>query len=475
MNNNKEKMQTKACVLRINTIETPTNSWKEFDKIFDVIQKETIIASNRVITLCNSYSAIGTENNKQWLLEKYGTEKIATALYPQARSVCEYQYSGAAAMISNQIYQNYFKGNNSWELRAKRGEGNPPMSFSSSTPINLRNDKSTQIEVVDKGRRYYKFSMCFLNKNASEKGIQYIEREFIDGKWKSTKKTIDISKRKIEFLVTASPGSIAAYILEKLIDPKSGYKLCDSQLSRTKNKKRKSKIPGQGKYTYHFLMSYSCPYSVDDSLDKTRVIGVDVGVNIPMACSSNFNEKMFVKIGTRKVFDKAMSDKAYQSKKQQAIKYNERDGHGRKYKLDELNNKNTRTANRQKTYNRQWASELIKLCKKNRAGTIHIEDLSGLGEQSKDNLFLKSWPYYGMQQAIIQAAENSGIDVFYINRYQTSQECPKCHCIDKENRPKDKKGQAYFKCISCGYIDNADHVAAINIAHRDPKKCKKNK
>lgn len=473
MKENTENRVTKCCKIRINKIESPTDSWREFEKIFETIQKETVIASNKVIAVCNGYSALGEENKKEWLTLKYGTENIRNALYWEARKVCNFQYSKAANTISNNIYKNYFTGKNSWKTRAEKGEGNPPMSFSSSIPINISNDH-TKIEVIDQGRRYYKFSMSFLNTEAS-KGISYIEREYKDGKWSNKKKIIEISNRKIVFYLTAKPGSQAADILAKLANPNTSFKLGDSTISRQREKKRRSTKPGEGKYSYWFNMSYSCLPSEIDPFDKSRVIGVDVGVNIPMACSANFDENIFWKIGNRNIFDQARRDEKWQSKKKQAIKYNGRDGHGRKYKLDQSNNKNIRIDNRQKTFNQQCASELIKLCKKEKAGTIHIEDLSGLSEASKDNLFLKSWPYYGMQQAIVQAAEKEGIDVLYINRYQTSQECPKCHHIDKENRPKAKMGQQYFKCVNCGYEDNADHVAAINIAHRNPDKCKKNK
>jgi putative transposase len=41
----------------------------------------------------------------------------------------------------------------------------------------------------------------------------------------------------------------------------------------------------------------------------------------------------------------------------------------------------------------------------------------------------------------------------------TSQKCSHCGCISKDNR----KRQASFKCIACGFEFNADHNAALNI------------
>ena len=44
----------------------------------------------------------------------------------------------------------------------------------------------------------------------------------------------------------------------------------------------------------------------------------------------------------------------------------------------------------------------------------------------------------------------------------TSQTCPKCGCIDSENR----KSQEEFECIKCGYKQNADFNASENIKER---------
>jgi putative transposase len=46
--------------------------------------------------------------------------------------------------------------------------------------------------------------------------------------------------------------------------------------------------------------------------------------------------------------------------------------------------------------------------------------------------------------------------------HHTSQTCPRCGHVDKENR----KTQAKFACVSCGCSANADHVGAMNILAR---------
>lgn len=63
---------------------------------------------------------------------------------------------------------------------------------------------------------------------------------------------------------------------------------------------------------------------------------------------------------------------------------------------------------------------------------------------------------------ILQQAEKLGIRVHLTPSHYTSQQCHVCGCIDRDNR----KTQESFVCTCCGYTDNADHNASINIKNR---------
>jgi len=56
----------------------------------------------------------------------------------------------------------------------------------------------------------------------------------------------------------------------------------------------------------------------------------------------------------------------------------------------------------------------------------------------------------------------SGGMVIAVPPQYTSQQCPACQHTEKSNR----KTQAQFKCVSCGYENHADMVGAINILER---------
>lgn len=71
-----------------------------------------------------------------------------------------------------------------------------------------------------------------------------------------------------------------------------------------------------------------------------------------------------------------------------------------------------------------------------------------------------SWSYYDFEQKLTYKARAKGSEVISVNPKYTSQRCPKCERIDKDNRNHEKHE---FCCKSCGYKTNDDRAAAMNI------------
>lgn len=460
MKKDKENRVNRVQRIKINLVNTPTNDWGDFEKIFTILQKETILASNRIINVCNIYNGLGKDNQKQWLLDSYNNDKIRSVLYSIARNICIYQYSGSANMISDQIYKKYFQGENSYKKKIEKGEGNPPMSFTEKIPIYVRGDL-TKIECVNYDRGYYSLSSSFLGLGAKN-GLDYETKE--NGSNKIIKHHIDINDRKLKFNFTIKRSGRLEKIIENIMNPDSGYKIGDSQLMRKKKK-------NSNKYEYYFLLAYSFEKE-NIPLNPERILGVDVGEKIPLYATVNQDISIKGLFGDNSVHKLAMKDEKIRQQKQIEITYNLKDGHERKYKLDGFNGADNKTKHRQNTYNHVLAKKLIAFAIQQNCGTIHLEDLSKLKKKDLDNFFLRTWTYYNLQQKIIEKANEKGIVVCKVNRFGTSQTCPVCGYRDKKNRPKGKKGQAYFKCIKCGYSDNADYVAAINISRATPLKNK---
>ena len=103
------------------------------------------------------------------------------------------------------------------------------------------------------------------------------------------------------------------------------------------------------------------------------------------------------------------------------------------------------------------------------AGTLFVlEDLKGvsfsddlLGKRSaKHRQELRTWTFYQFEQDLKYKAQAAGSQVLKVKPDYTSQRCPKCGRIRKENRRNDIHE---YVCDCCGYRSNHDRVGAMNI------------
>lgn len=78
------------------------------------------------------------------------------------------------------------------------------------------------------------------------------------------------------------------------------------------------------------------------------------------------------------------------------------------------------------------------------------------------NRIVKFLGIASLKNEVEHIARKYGIAVSTVHPEYTSKRCPICGCIEDENRPN----QETFECIQCGYKDNADHNAAMNIMER---------
>jgi putative transposase len=97
---------------------------------------------------------------------------------------------------------------------------------------------------------------------------------------------------------------------------------------------------------------------------------------------------------------------------------------------------------------------------------IALEDLTHIRTRMKarrsQRATLHSWAFAQLRGFITYKAQLKGVPVHFVDPRNTSRICPACgHCA-KENR----KTQASFVCISCGFAGPADMIAAGTIASR---------
>jgi putative transposase len=86
----------------------------------------------------------------------------------------------------------------------------------------------------------------------------------------------------------------------------------------------------------------------------------------------------------------------------------------------------------------------------------HVRQKAGLNRSIRD----QAWGEFRRQLEYKQ--EWRGGRVFVVPPHHTSRECPCCHHVSSCNR----KTQALFLCVNCGYTGNADDVSSINILSR---------
>ena len=72
----------------------------------------------------------------------------------------------------------------------------------------------------------------------------------------------------------------------------------------------------------------------------------------------------------------------------------------------------------------------------------------------------KSWTFYQLEQFLTYKAHLNNSEVVEVSAKYTSQRCPKCRVIKKDNR---NHGKHEYHCINCDYRSNDDRIGAMNI------------
>jgi putative transposase len=123
-------------------------------------------------------------------------------------------------------------------------------------------------------------------------------------------------------------------------------------------------------------------------------------------------------------------------------------------------------ANFVRSENHRISKQIVKTAKVERKA-LALENLKGIKERS--NSFSRemrwqmgNWAFNQLQGFISYKAQRDGVPVTYVEAAYTSRTCSACGYCDKANR----KSQAHFSCIQCGFELNADFNAAINIGTR---------
>ncbi len=246
-------------------------------------------------------------------------------------------------------------------------------------------------------------------------------------------------------------------ILDRLLSGE--YKLCETLLAYDDRKNHDTKM-ARG---WYFCIGYSFEKDTcNPTLDKNKILGVDIGIAnvLFLGWSEDDRFKRYIPGSEIRKFQATEEKRRRDMLRCGVARGNGSIGHGRKCATRRAEQHEHHIHNFKETKNWNYAHFVIDTAVENGFGTIQMEDLSGI---NKSETFDRTWTFYSLQQKIEQLASENGITVKLIDPKYTSQMCSKCGFISAENR----KSQAEFRCVCCGYKRNADHNAAMNISKAD--------
>lgn len=112
--------------------------------------------------------------------------------------------------------------------------------------------------------------------------------------------------------------------------------------------------------------------------------------------------------------------------------------------------------------NHQISKEIVRVAEHTGRGIAH-ENLRGVRDRARSSKPLRtqlnSWAFAQLFSFVAYKAKLVGVIVKVVEPAYSSQLCPSCGTIGRENR----RTQALFKCVSCDHSGPADLIAAGNI------------
>jgi IS605 OrfB family transposase len=232
-------------------------------------------------------------------------------------------------------------------------------------------------------------------------------------------------------------------------------------------KMRNSSMQYDGKDIFLYLV-VDIPLSNNVELDSNKVMGIDLGINRPVAIYIKGEKRQPKQLN---ITDKIQHDRMRLLKQrkgiQESLKYAS-GGHGRNKKLKKLEDFRNKEKNWAQTINHNISSAVIKTALDYKVGVIQMEDLSGITTNVND-YFLKSWAYFQLQNYIKYKAEKAGIKITWVNPKDTSRECPTCNQVNENNRSKENVTIFSCKnefCEDYMVVKDADLIAAQNISKK---------
>lgn len=195
-------------------------------------------------------------------------------------------------------------------------------------------------------------------------------------------------------------------------------------------------------------------------LDENIICGIDLGVSVPFYAAISNSLERLTSCDKTEIFKFRHKIRVKRREIQRQYPFSKRKGRGRKKALLPLTKLQEKVNDFRDNKYHTYSKHIVDFCVKNQAGTIQLEDLSSINQSKQEDGFMKDWNIHALHKMIEYKAKEYGIKVVYVDPAYTSQRCSSCGYISRENR----KDQAHFECVACGYKENADYNAARNLS-----------
>ena len=363
------------------------------------------------------------------------------------------RYADACNYISRYIFENNFPLNYANVHKAIYGEDRDIFKTKSQMTISAFKTVTARYKTV--------------KEQLSQKPYKYKD---VDGTWKYIPKTLEWLYKPVKFsrpqadfvrnkdyrfaeeMTVLSINTLKKRVrvsfdipecYREYLEPGSPWKLGTGKLVRMKKK-----------WYFHIPASREIP-DLEIETDLEHIVGIDRGLRF-LAVSYDENGKTMFEDGN-KILEKRSTFKNVRA---------------------ELQSKGTKSAKRvlKRLSGREnrWMSDVNHriskaLVDKYGGNTLFVlEDLTGVSFSEK-NLAnrnssgrneLRSWAFYKLETFLEYKAAGKGSSVIKVSPKYTSQRCPKCGRICKENRKHEKHE---YICDACGYRSNDDRIGAMNL------------
>lgn len=215
-------------------------------------------------------------------------------------------------------------------------------------------------------------------------------------------------------------------------------------------KERQGRIKGQADLTYrHGKFYLLCTIDLPEvaPIEPGDVLGVDLGV-VNLATDST--GESFSGVGVEDQRRRYVQRRAGLNRV------------GTKSARKRLSKIRNREANFRRNENHVISKRVVAKAKAS-GSAIAVEELGGIRERltvrRQQRNRLGGWAFAQLRSFVEYKAKLAGIPVVSVDPRNTSRTCAECGYCDKANR----KSQAEFICLQCGYSTNADYNAARNI------------